>query len=225
MIGINLGYSLTEQKVDLALGFETGSFTNDANGATVSEPDGMSTIMFAGRWWWDYSETAALIPNLSVNMVSDGAKMGSASMKLTTTDLKLGAGHNWWPADNALVIFDFGIDMSSTETDNGTSTSTDGWAAIPYWRVGAETKVFDWLDCRAGAERYWHSMLMDGDTPTEKTYGKVHTNTYLGASTHWNRLLFDLLIQPDFVQGGPYFISGNSSSMFTQVSMKYNFKK
>ncbi len=227
VMGIDIGYSFVEQNLDLVLGFEFAGFTNENAGATVTEANGMSNIMFAGRWWWDYSDKAALIPNLGINMTADNAKDAAGNENnITSSWIKLGAGHDWWPADNALVIFDFGFEIQATETEAGGSTSTDGWTAIPYWRVGAETKIFEWLDGRIGAERNWAGMLQDGDTPNEQTWMRSVTDTYVGASAHWNRLLFDVLVNPDFFNGGPYFISGdNSNGMFSRVSMKYNFNK
>lgn len=223
VMGIQLGYTLTEQMIDLALGFETAGFTNKADGSTVSEPDGMSSLRFDGRWMWDYSETAMLVPNISFQSTSDNIKDGN---EISTSHMKIGAGHNWWPTDNALVIFDFGLEMNSSKVTPPTgSEATNSDNYMPYWRIGAETKVFEWLDARAGAERFWESMVEAGDTPAEETWGRANTYTYLGASVHWNRLLFDLLVSPDFVQGGPYFVSGNGSNMFTQASMKINFNK
>lgn len=232
VMGLQVGYSLVEQMIDLTLGFEVASFTDEADGATVTEPNGMSSIMFAGRWMYDYSDAAMLVPNVSVNMTSDNAKAPNLGERnISSSHIKLGAGHNWWPADNALVIFDFGIEMMSTETElvpttGASSKSTESNSYLPYWRVGAETKIFDWLDGRVGAERFWETMVDAGDTPGEESWGMSNTHTYLGASTHWNRLLFDLLVRPDFIGNGVNFISGDmTDNMFTQVSMKFDFNK
>ena len=70
------------------------------------------------------------------------------------------------------------------------------------------------------------------DLPTATTSAHVEpegsfseTNTYLGATAHWNRFYADLLVQPDFIQHGPNFVSGYSNNLFTRVSLKYDFNQ
>jgi hypothetical protein len=51
------------------------------------------------------------------------------------------------------------------------------------------------------------------------------TSTFLGATAHWNRMIFDLVVHPDFIGNGPFFISGAGAPMFTRVSLKYDFNQ
>ena len=231
-IGLDLGISCMKNNWDLGLGFDMASFTDETGSTKNSEPNGMMGLHLDGRWWYNYSETASLIPNIRFNMLSDGSKaIGGVETSHNTTAFSIGAGHNWWPADNALIIFDFGFSMKSTAHEfkpatTPSSDSTSSWSAMPYWRVGAETKIFGWLDGRLGAERFWSSMTPNGDRDDEMTMSKMMTNTYVGATAHWNRLSLDLLVHPDFLMKGPYFVSGDQTTdMFSQVSLVYDFKK
>ncbi|MBI5058182.1 hypothetical protein HZB60_00190 [candidate division KSB1 bacterium] len=230
--GLDLGVSCIKNNWDLVVGFDMASFTDEAGGTKLSEPNGMMGIHLDGRWWYNYSDNASLIPNLRFSTLSDGMKAsGGFERTHKTTAFSFGAGHNWWPADNALVIFDFGFAMRSTAHEfkpatTPSSDSTDSWSAMPYWRVGAETKVFGWLDGRIGAERFWASHTPNGDRDDEMTHSYMQTNTYVGATAHWNRLSLDLLVHPDFLMKGPYFVSGDATTeMFSQVSLVYDFKQ
>jgi hypothetical protein len=230
--GIDLGVSCMKNNWDAVIGFDMGSFTNEGPSGKITEPNGLMGLHFDGRWMYNYSDKASLIPNLRFSMLNDGSKAsGGVETKHTTTAFSIGAGHNWWPTDNALVIFDFGFAMTSTKHEfkpatNPKSDSTSSWSAMPYWRVGAETKIFGWLDGRVGAQRYWGSMTPNGDQTTEETYSQIQTSTYVGATAHWNRLSLDLLVHPNFFENGPYFVSGaTTGGMFEQVSLVYDFKK
>ena len=95
---------------------------------------------------------------------------------------------------------------------------------MPYWRIGFETQIFGWLNGRIGAER--GAISFSDDLRNWQPEGSFSvTNTFLGATVHWNRLYADLLVQPDFIQQGPNFVSGYSNNLFTRVSLKYDFDR
>jgi hypothetical protein len=239
VIGIKLGASgLDNKALDLALGFEVASFQDDENGATVLKNDGSMSVGFVGRYWYQYSEQSALIPVLAVTDFVDGAKgpgTPTPGAKASTLMLKIGAGHNWVPKENLLVLFDFGFLVNSTKwkftnggfgSHTGTKDFTEQTNTLPYWRLGVESKIFDWLNGRVGAEKNWLMESNDLDLQGKPSTSTVVTSTFLGATAHWNRLIIDLLVSPTFINNGPYFISGgNSSGMFSQVSLFYNFNK
>ena len=234
IIGFKVGLSGTgETEWDAVVGLEMPGWTDDNNAGTVSENDGSMGIHAAGRFWWNYSETASLVPNLRINMLTDAAK-GSGSpaptMSASHTQIGVGAGHNWWPVENTLVLFDFGILLQSNSYEfTPTPPSMDydvSINALPYWRLGFETTVFSWLDGRLGAERGWWSYSESGDgRPMEEEYSTSMTNTFVGATAHWNRMVLDMVMNPGWFEDGPNFISGMSNTLLYRLSLKYDFNQ
>jgi hypothetical protein len=229
--GLNLGVSALEKNLDLALGFDFASFSDKQGGTEVLKNDGSMDIGFTGRYWYKANDRYALIPNVKFAMVKDAAKDPAANSKYaeTTTAFALGLGNNWTPVEDMLAIFELGL-MS----DNIKYEITSGGVKAPdtketdmdiYWRLGFETKIFGWLNGRVGAERNWVSNK-DETIIGKPEFGASMTNTYIGATAHWNRLNLDLLVDPGWLQRGPYFIGGTQgNNMFSMVSLKYDFNK
>ena len=232
VIGLKVGLSGTgDQEWDAVVGLEMPSFTNEAAGATLSENDGSMGIHFAGRFWWNYSETASLIPNVRFNTYKDAATYPTTpetAASYSFTQIGVGAGHNWWPVENTLVLFDFGI-LMQTEKDEFTPAGGDvdySDNALPYWRIGFETSVFSWLDGRLGAERAWETVSASGDgAPTEPSMSTSVTNTFIGGTAHWNRMVLDMVMIRGWFEDGPNFISGMSNTLLWRLSLKYDFNQ
>jgi hypothetical protein len=225
-IGIRLGLTLIENKLDLGLGFLTGSYSVETGGETVYEADGASTIMVSGRYWWAMNEEWTWIPSLAIASHTDNTAIGDETAEWSETTVRLGIGNNWTPADNMLVIGELGFMM-----DGATASDTrvaDG-EEVKYsdndifWRLGAEMMVFNWMDARIGAARNWNSMKTEmGDD--EELQSSSMTATYVGASAHWNRLMFDVLVNPVFLGNGPNFVSGFTGPLLWRTSMTFKFK-
>jgi hypothetical protein len=230
LLGVNLGASFMEDKLDAAVGFETVAFKDISGTTTNSESDGSMAINVSARYWWMYADKMALVPNIRFMNQKDAAKNASGKGSITHTMIKIGAGHNWTPVDNTLAIFEFGINMHNEETKmtpaSGSATTVkETYNSLPYWRLGFETKIFGWLNGRLGAQRDWVATTNDDKTTGELATSYSATNLYVGATANWNRLYLDLLVQPSFFQNGPYFVSGAGNSMFSRVSLKYDFNK
>jgi hypothetical protein len=222
-VGLNLGVTALEQKLDASLLVDFASFSDKVGGTKVLDNDGSMTIGLAARYWHKVNDRYALIPNLKFrnmkdsNKDSNGNKHGS-----TNTMFALGCGNNWTPVEDMLAIFELGI---MSDTDKGTESGAKKVSEFDvYWRLGFESKIFDWLNGRIGAERNW-VYGTDETIQGKPKYGTNVTSTYLGATMHWNRLYLDVLVEPAFLQNGPNFISGKTTDMFSQVSLKYDFNK
>ena len=229
LIGFNLGLSAIQDKLDLAIGYDMVSFKQEAGGVTTRENDGTMALNFAARYWYDVNTHYALIPNFRFLSLKDAWKATNTGDGYTYTDIKLGVGNNWTPVENMLAIFELGIDLRSLKDEDKTVTPSvtikDNGNYFPYWRVGFESVVFPWLTGRLGAERGWIAETSD-EKPAEPEFSYSETYTYLGATAHWNRLIFDLLVAPDFIHDGPNFISGGvNSPLFSRVSLKYDFNQ
>ncbi|MFZ5432894.1 MAG: hypothetical protein ACOZB3_03880 [Calditrichota bacterium] len=235
-IGANLGLTALEKKLDLALGFETASWSDKQGSTTVNESDGAMALSFAGRYWYNVNERYDLIPTLRFATMKDGAKYGDDTEALTTTAFVLSVGNNWRPVEDMLSIFELGVQSVSEKAEakyGGVSTDLTNSELDIYWRLGFESKIFGWLNGRFGAERSWAmgglEWYYDDNTgltefPGKPDIGTSLTNLYLGATAHWNRLYLDLLVEPMFLHNGPYFVTGDETyGMFGRVSLKYDF--
>ncbi|MBU0507926.1 hypothetical protein KKH27_03690 [bacterium] len=280
--GARFGLTALENKLDLALGVEFVSFSDDGlqgeirsfdttRSKSTWENDGSMSLSFVGRYWCHVNDQYSLIPNLRYSMMKDAGKgdwnneyfdapvysgsMETGSMGNTVTEFALGMGNNWKPVENVLAVFEVGIlsqtnkyEESYTERNTWTHSGLDTTIRSDtsyskdfsnslfnvYWRLGFETKIFDWLNGRFGAERTWKSLTKEWtvdqynqvvEASGKPKYGTAITNTYLGATVHWNRLYIDLLVEPMFMRNGPYFISGQSTDIFSRVSLFYKFKE
>ena len=226
LIGINLGASFLDNKLDAAIGFETlsGSMKPGMSGTGEDKTDGSMAINFAARYWWRYAEKMALVPNIRFLNMKDGVKYdGGDKASSTTTDIKIGVGHNWTPVENTLAIFEIGVDLSTDKLDTTSASAKYTDNSMPYWRIGFETQIFSWLNGRLGAERDWLAQKYDQGSKPEAAF--ANTNIFVGATAHWNRLYLDLLVNPSFFENGVYFVSGAGAPMFSRVSLKYDFNK
>lgn len=227
VIGLKVGVTTLEDKLDAAVGFEMASYSAESPGADKYESDGATAIGLVGRYWHEYSETAAIVPNVRFSTKTDGYKEGADSESMTSTVIAIGFGHNWHPIENSLVLTDIGFKTHSMKTEmtsGGTSSdATDSHSDI-YWRIGYEAKIFGWLWGRLGAERFWDSAKYES-SPGKPELGSSMTYTYLGASMNWNNLYLDFLVHPSFLGYGPNFLSGYNDMIFTRASLKYVFDK
>jgi len=235
--GLRAGVTALEEKLDLALGFEIASFSEDVGGTTVWENDGSMSLAFAGRYWYKANDHYALIPNLKFSMMKDAGKADNETAARTVTEVALGCGNNWKPVDNMLAIWEVGVLSQNDKVEGTAGDVSDEFKNTQfniYWRLGFESKIFDWLNGRFGAERTWRSMTKEWTTDPsgdwveasgKPKYGVPVTNTYLGATAHWNRLWLDFLVAPQFMANGPYFISGEETNIFSKVSLFYKFSE
>lgn len=223
-IGLLLGLTAMEEKLDVSLGFRTGGYTVDHGGNTLAEADGASDIMLAGRYWHEASETYTMVPSLAVNMHTDNTKMGDATGEYSSTMFRLGVGNNWTPKENLLVISELGLrSMGETMKLGAGEETTDSQMDI-FWRIGVESEIFGWLWGRFGAERDWRGVTTESVVGQPEWSSSV-TNTFVGATTRWNRFQADVLVHPSFFGYGPNFLSGYSDMIFTKASLKINFDK
>lgn len=221
-IGLLLGLTAMEEKLDVSLGFQTGSWTVEEGGSTVAEGDGASSIMIAGRYWHEASDSYKLIPSLAIGMHTDNAKAGDVSNEYSSTMFRLGVGNNWTPKDDMLAIAEFGIQSYGETMKMGAGEEVTDSELDIFWRLGIESKIFSWLHGRFGAERAWVGATWES-VPGQPEWSSSVTSTFLGATAHWNRFQADLLVNPSFLGYGPNFVSGYNDMIFTQASVKINF--
>ena len=235
----------TSGQWDVGLSFMTGTWTNEWNDTTFSEPDGYYDLALAGRYFMVRNPKITMVPHVAFTIGKRGVKFpgdpgdsdDDMGVKYSRTGFELGWGMNYTPAPNMLAVFDIGLQYEKIKTDGSLGSDeeelgTDTWFSFPYIKIGFEGEVFSWMDIRAGANgSLWTSKQKEeyteyGDYPNETwTWDYAYNETYLGFGFHWNRLYLDTYTDPelllkgfDFINGSDYYDSGNMNWM---VSMTY----
>jgi hypothetical protein len=258
-MSFEVGYTMMEGKLDLAAQFAKLSWTDKGdNGYDITEPDGNTIISFRGRYWNEMNQKVTLIPHFDVmfgkvagknydyweegddddNVVTD-----KEEEKITSFDL--GIGMNYTPASGILAVADFGIayekwtekytDVEDDETEEWTGT----YFYLPYFRIGLDAVVFNWMDVRLGATSYWERYSSKNEYANgiafkrENKRNSVYNTAYLGLGFHWGNFYIDTYMDPQILLDGFEFIRGNNQyeaetydwdyrRMNYQVSLKYD---
>ena len=241
--GLNLGATLAE-KIELFLKLNMVSWTDKgADGKDQTKADGYFDFGLGGRFWMEMSPDYTLIPYVEFLKTGQGYTVENiqagdpgntiAGGKTSSINFLLGAGNNMNVSENVLAIADVGLSFKPGETENSwkDSTRTDKTSntVFPYFGLGLEARIKEWLDIRMGANKSWIKSGTEpeyptGDNPTI-TRGKTTETFYLGAGFHFGKLDIDAQINPNLVLNGPHFISGVAGSMATRATLTYNFDK
>lgn len=241
--GLNLGATLVEN-LELFLSLNMVSWTDKgADGEDMTSADGFLDFGLGGRYWMEMSDNYTLIPYLSFlksgqgykveNVPSDAPDGTVLGSKTSGISIMLGAGNNMNISDDVLVVTDIGLNFSPTETESSVkgadATTKYPYTVLPYFGLGLEAKIRDWLDIRIGANKAWVKEGYEPDESTasdpEETYGYAGEAFYLGAGFHFGKLDIDAQINPNLILNGPYFVSGVASNMATRATLTYTFDK
>lgn len=254
----DFGYTMNQGKVDLAAGIALLSWTDRGyNGHDVTEPDGNMMFYFQGRYFHEVDQKMTIVPHgkfmygkVANKEYDDWDQTTDFDIVTDLNEYKMmvldgGLGLNYTPAAGILAIADFGIAFEQDKEKLGDIISSDPleyetreykttWFTLPYFKIGLDAVVFNWMDLRMGATSYWENEKETNDYPAdyystgdpaftnEYKWSYVSNSTYLGAGFHWGNLLIDAQINPEIIINGFNFISGESQQMNYQVSFKYN---
>ncbi|MFH1701231.1 MAG: hypothetical protein ABIE07_11660 [Candidatus Zixiibacteriota bacterium] len=238
--GFGFGLTAMEGKLDVAAGITMTSWTDkDYNGTTSAledetKPSGNTEFGFTGRYWMDPKGKATLVPHAALWISKQGLEDYDdgdlyATYTYKHTMWELGMGMNYEAKEDVLVVTDFGITSWSgkDEADPASGDSYVMWKdkemTVPYFKIGIDAKVIKWLDFRAGVTNYWISETWEPSEVMKRKYGWGETDTYLGAGFHWGDFELDAEINTDFIENGPYFISGEYDYLTERVTINYWF--
>jgi opacity protein-like surface antigen len=238
--GLTLGGGFT----DIAAGFQYMTWTDKGTlGSSTkwdeSKPKGNYLLYARGRHFWQPGPPAwTLIPHAGIYIGKNEAEyyeLNTGTDSLAQTDkydwfgLELGGGLQYAPSNDAVVILDFGIrydkldgEFRNTDTLIGNHDATSKTTAVPFFRAGADLKVFNWMDLRLGATSYWDRYTHENDFPNKLVQNYADNATYLGFGFHWGNLHVDTYTDPQLFLNGFDFISGGGSGdMNMQISALY----
>jgi len=231
----DFGFGLTDGAGDwdIAASATFGGWTDeDADGGIETEPDGYSEIGVMGRYFWHQNPNRTFIPHAGFAVGTRGEidnwggdsdpATNDINTKTKFTGFHVGMGWNEVPTNNVLVVADFGFRVDKVKTERvwtttyaataGSDEQTDTRTVIPYWRMGFEAQVFDWMDVRMGATSDWMSEKREFASTFEVKRGFADNQTYLGFGFHWGRFHVDTWTDPEMFLEGFEFINGNGNN-------------
>jgi len=101
------------------------------------------------------------------------------------------------------------------------------YTSVPYFKLGLDAQVFDWMDVRLGATSFWQWYKDEYNSLTYSSEYKssyADNQTYLGFGFHWGNLHVDTYTDPQLFLEGFNFISGGTQNMNFQFSAAYDLK-
>jgi len=239
----DFGLTMKDGKLDLAGGLHLLSWTDiGRNGNNRTEPDGNMSFYLMGRYFHEVDRRMTVVPHAGFAYGKFANKVYGLWLDDTDTNpvteknelkeimLDAGVGLNYEPASGILAIGDIGLRLEKFDYTNdiGVQSAEENFKyfTLPYFKIGLDAVVFDWMDLRMGATSYWtnskyEDIQADNYSGTFKA-STVENETYLGAGFHWGNFLIDAQINPEMVINGFNFISGEEETMNYRVSFKYN---
>jgi len=224
-------------ELDLALNYSHASFKWDDNAYDPSEiaaPDGGTAFGATARFLYKYNDEVTLIPALTFATGSIGTKETDwyYEEKDSRTMLDVGFGCNYKPSDKFELITALGVYYDKAKYDYAESNDLETWSEfeMPYFLMGMDLNVKSWLNFRLGINKALESMkwMYDDDDYTGEDTEKWTEAPFdytLGAGIMLGDLQFDCMVNTEFLNNGPYWVSGSDTYyMFPQISIKYNFK-
>jgi len=242
----SLGVSPLDKKLDIGAGISFSTWKDedfiilgtDSAMRPLSEPSGNMDFAITARYWMDPMGKYVLVPHGSLVYSKEGGDLYGVvdgdwavdeTREVKEMMLEFGLGMNYEAAENVLLVGDIGLQMDNekwtqdfTDPDADDYEEEDKWLALPFFKIGIDGEVFKWLNLRSGAYTRWTRYNETWDYyDRSDTY--VSTSTYFGAGFHWNNLFIDAAINTDFLENGPYFISGEYDYLTEKVTLKYMF--
>jgi len=160
----------------------------------------------------------------------NNAWVTGGSVETKETNFDVGLGLNYEADEDVILVGDIGFWLNNFETTykdvdpvDTTWKNKDKMMYLPYFRLGIDADVFKWMDFRAGVVKQWQKSTYDPFGDSKVSWSWAETMTYLGAGFNWGNFTIDAAINTDFLENGPYFISGENDYLTEMVSLKYKF--
>jgi hypothetical protein len=241
---LSLGLTDANDGWDIAVTGGFGSFTDEFAGLPQSEPDGMLDFMALGRMFWaGGNPNFTYVPHAGIEYHKagydffDGTGANDENYKLTAFVVQAGIGQVYTPSTNVEAVIDVGLGIERYKeeyTDLVTATNNyenkNNYTVIPYFKLGLDAGVFDWMDVRFGATNFWTMQKNEFSQPGvgvpnffEDKFNYADNQTYLGFGFHWGNLHVDTYTDPEVFLNGFDFISGDGNGdMNFQMSAAYD---
>jgi len=236
------GVTIHGGKTDLALRLQVMTWTDKGTDNTVIPTSAYDQSKPKGNWEFQIdfrhfrsclSPLFTCVPHAGIFIAKNEAEYYSTppSPTLLQTDkynwfgIEIGNGLEYAPSQDAMAVLDFGLVYRKVDGDFTDSVRTSEaylkTITIPFIKIGADVKVFDWMDLRLGATSYWDRSTMEYDTQSKFMTNYADNATYLGFGFHWGNLHVDTYTEPHLFLDGFNFLSGRSNDMNLWISALY----
>ncbi len=239
-----VGWTWPVPRIDLSAGIELMSWTDKgtdfappgpASAYDESKPAGNWAVYAMGRRFVPHPPYT-FVPHAGIYYAKNEAEYYDPppiglrqTDKYTRLGVEVGCGLQYAPSSNALAVIDFGLMYHKTDgefKDSLTYKASLKTLTFPFFKAGADVKVFDWMDLRVGATNYWDRTIRENDfrwagSEEELRMYRADNKTYLGFGFHWGDLHVDTYTDPNLFLRGLNFISGSNTDMNFQISALY----
>ncbi len=241
----DFGLTLQNGTVDVAAGASFMTWTDkatwvpDSTAWDETKPAGNNFIYAHGRYFWQQTPTYTVIPHVGIYLGKNEAEYYwmpdslSQTDKYTWTVFDLGSGLQYSPSNDVIAVLDFGIMFDKVKGEftrpraglpDTTDEATETINSLPYFKVGLDAKVFNWMDVRFGTTSYWDRRTLENSGGYNFKRNYADNDTHFGFGFHWGNLHVDTYTDADLLLDGFYFISGESNYMNWYISALYEIQ-
>ncbi len=241
-IGAGVGFEMTPTtNIEASILYQRRTYSlKDTTGTLVAEEGGPTTYQFAARAMWQWQPNIMVVPvfkwysyDLSTSVTGAPAFPVPAGTLVTQTNTlkgwQVGAAGNWTLGANDLFVLGATFARNTIEgrTQPGgpvNATFNESETYAPQLFAALETHVNSWLTLRFGANKgAWYSIEdKDPTVPSNIKFKGSDFNMSLGSGVKVGNLQLDAVLNSDFPNNLPFFISGTATNnMFTKVTATY----
>ena len=229
-LGMKFGLGGSFGELDLTMNLGYGALNDQSK--EIGGGDGHFEMELLGRYTTNVAPGVDAIPYLTFDFHDKSVKSVGVVSKDTRVGFNLGTDLKIQPANDIYIYPGVGIafDMESAGPDDAESeTST---LILPYFGLGLDAKITEWLDFRMGASQRDEMVTVDAcpagagacsSSTTTKNSDAVLAYS-AGFGLKFADLTLDLNVNPQFFNNGVYFVNGSSTQTFgLEVAMLYSW--
>ena len=233
--GLNagVGFNANGNMLELNGFYNSLSWTNEplAGGAAINEKDAGNEFGLRGRYLYAYNNMVTLAPAIDfrTGKIAEKTTGTGSGQEYKYTMFDIGAGCNTVPLQGTEFLTSIGYVNDKETYSDSSGTQNELTTGAFYLRAGADIQVKNWLFFRVGANKYIIANEKDSQplpapgTETKTTFSDLVY--HIGAGIMLGDVQFDVDVNTDWMNAGPYFLSGESAGdMFTYISFKYDFR-
>jgi hypothetical protein len=219
-----IGFNANGNMLEFDAGFKKLSYAYEpiaTFGDSTLNDDGSSMFRLAGRYMYAYNNMVTLVPAIGFETWKD---KNLAAQEVKYTNVEVGVGCNTVPMQGTEFLTSIGVSMDKFEAQaGGTTTADENFTVLPFVKFGADIQVKPWLNFRVGAEKWIQATYEDKLADQKETHPSF--NYELGVGIMVGDVQFDAVLEKDWLNAGPYFLSGeDEGNMFPKISFKYDYR-
>jgi hypothetical protein len=227
-MGIGLGSSFGD--LDMAMDLIYGALNDQSK--DVGGGDGHFEMGIVGRYTSNVAPGVDAIPYLAFDMHSKSVKSGGSITNDSSFGFDLGSDLKIQPANDIYIYPGVGLSfaMATAGPDSGQSETTT--FIFPYFGIGLDAKINEWLDFRMGASQHDSMVTTEacpvGSSSCESAITTKNSDVALvytaGFGLHFADLTVDMNLNPQFFNNGLYMVNGQTTGPFgLDIALRYSW--